>query len=280
MTIAAIINTDSGSVPRNAEETILGVLSEFGHESDVRVITGSDLHDTCVELASTRADCLIAWGGDGTLACALNSVSHDGASVIVLPGGTMNLLSKRIHGELSDPEEILRTCLSKGVRQHIPAIEVGGQKIYVGIMVGEATRLAEAREYARKGDVPHVASTLVETDVLDTTTRIRINAGTEADEATALAAFVPDQPDHQPNIYYVNPENIIDLVRMGFDSLLGDWANADGVMTAHHETFRLEALKGEAKIPAALDGEPTELSLPCEIKLIRKAAGVLSARSA
>ena len=53
------------------------------------------------------------WSGDGTVACTFENAGPDGPPILPLPGGTMNLFHKQIHGGPCEWRECLERGLSR-----------------------------------------------------------------------------------------------------------------------------------------------------------------------
>ncbi|MGL6044460.1 MAG: hypothetical protein ACRC1J_11100, partial [Sandaracinobacteroides sp.] len=70
-----------------------------------------------------------------------------GGDVLVLPGGTMNMLPKALHGD-SLPADII-AALGQAERRKIPAVEAGDDRAYVGVIAGPLAAWARPREALR-----------------------------------------------------------------------------------------------------------------------------------
>ncbi|WP_106408470.1 diacylglycerol/lipid kinase family protein [Sandarakinorhabdus cyanobacteriorum] len=102
-------------------------------------------------LRAAGIDTLVVLGGDGTLGTASSAAAGWGGQVLVLPGGTMNLLSRALHGAAS-PEAIVAAA-GLGVLTHVPVVRGGGHSSFCRIIIGPLTRWARARENARHGRI-------------------------------------------------------------------------------------------------------------------------------
>lgn len=94
-------------------------------------------------------DTLVVMGGDGTLGAASAAASGWAGQFLAIPGGTMNLLPKALHGDAT-PEAIVAAA-AQGVLTHVPVVRAGGCTSYCRIIIGPLTRWARARENARHG---------------------------------------------------------------------------------------------------------------------------------
>lgn len=104
---------------------------------------------------------LIVHTGDGTINAAAATLAGWGGALLVLPGGTLNLLAKRLHGDAA-PEAILDAALSGNARTApIPMIaginsatEIAA---LVGVFAGPTTAWGDVRETLRRRDLSGLA---------------------------------------------------------------------------------------------------------------------------
>lgn len=94
-------------------------------------------------------DTLVVMGGDGTLGAAAAAATGWTGQVLAIPGGTMNLLPKALHGDVA-PQAIVAAA-GQGLLTHVPVVRAGGHTSYCRIIIGPLTRWARARENARHG---------------------------------------------------------------------------------------------------------------------------------
>jgi hypothetical protein len=148
-----ITNANSGSATAVSEDVLLDGLRSGGFEIVGRVTLPEDeLPDRAfVEAKDVEAVAIVS--GDGTINSLCEKLAGWQGSLLVLPGGTMNLLSRRLHGELALPDVLLHLRdLQPGVSP-VPIIRLGDKEILTGLTVGPSTRWGEVREVIRQGDV-------------------------------------------------------------------------------------------------------------------------------
>lgn len=101
---------------------------------------------------------LVIYTGDGTLNAALAELKGWGGAVLILPGGTMNLLSKRLHGDYQ-PADIVPLVASGGARRRrVTTIAGDCGDAYAGLLAGPGTHWSNVREAMRDGDLAGIAS--------------------------------------------------------------------------------------------------------------------------
>ncbi|WP_084399786.1 diacylglycerol/lipid kinase family protein [Henriciella aquimarina] len=282
MSLAVLINPRSGSVPADAEEKLRTLLDELSEPCE---ITWLDKEDICTPIDAcfaTAPDAVIVWGGDGTVACALERAGEDGPPILPLPGGTMNLFHKQIHGGPCDWDECLRRGLTEGRLIDVPAGCAGDRRFYVAAMAGNLTDLAGPREALREGHVLEAIERLSGSDMLDMSTGMSFTAadsdGRPQDGyATAAAIFVGPQDQSDFEFAYINPDNSIELVAAGVGALFSDWRQATGVTTLHVNDVRLSHQRGY-ELRVTLDGEPVRLKSGTRFHRIAKAGRAISAQ--
>ncbi|MFN3835789.1 MAG: diacylglycerol/lipid kinase family protein [Glycocaulis sp.] len=278
--VSAVINPLAGSVPEDAEARLRAVLAALGIKARFEIMD-HDCEEACERARGHESDAVIVWGGDGTLACALNTLGPDGPPLLPLAGGTMNMLPRMVHDQVDDIEACLRAVLEDPHIIELAAGEVESQRFYVGALLGGLTRLAGPREALRKADIVRAVTELAESDAfsLDTPMRYRADCGVN-NEAQALGLFLSDQPGRPGfDVLATAPDNVFDLAGKGLAGLVTDWRNIAGVDRAFARRVTVEALESSG-LEATLDGEPVSLPVRAEFRLIEGAARVLAARKA
>ncbi|MEO5705452.1 MAG: diacylglycerol kinase family protein [Alteraurantiacibacter sp.] len=95
--------------------------------------------------------------GDGTLNAALDKLAGWSGSVLVLPGGTQNLLAKRLHGDAT-ADEVLARFAAGGARPQRPSIiRCPAGHAYAELQAGPGTVWHRVREAMREGSVLEMA---------------------------------------------------------------------------------------------------------------------------
>ncbi|MEQ9315856.1 MAG: diacylglycerol kinase family protein [Henriciella sp.] len=279
--ILALINPLSGSVPPEAEEKLAAALEELGETCDTKILEGDGFTDLIDEAIAASPDYLIIWSGDGTVACALERAGPDGPPIVALPGGTMNLFHKQIHGGACEWQECLTRCLTSGKLIDVPAGCAGDRRFYVAAMAGSLADLARPREAIRKGKVLKAIETLAGSDILDLRTSMQFDATAPAGDgskgfATAIALFVGDESSDTLEFAYIDPDNPLELAASGLGALFSDWHEAPGVTTLAARDVVINEEKGY-ELRVTLDGEPIRLPSGTRFGRIAKGGRAISA---
>ncbi len=104
---------------------------------------------TAAALTAAGIDTLVVLGGDGTLGAAAAAAAGWEGQFLALPGGTMNLLPRALHGDTG--VEAIVAAAGQGCLTHVPVVRAGGHISHCRIIIGPLTRWARARENARHG---------------------------------------------------------------------------------------------------------------------------------
>lgn len=157
-----VINPASGSNDQNSAETVAAALTERGWNVD-RVIAfpGQDLPDPAT-LDASGIGLVVCYTGDGSVNTLINNLSGWGGTVLVLPGGTMNLLARRLHRAL-DVGAILDIVAGGGARTHrLACVRYNGGLALAGLLIGPGTSWGRVRESMRNMALAEMASETIE----------------------------------------------------------------------------------------------------------------------
>ncbi len=102
--------------------------------------------------AAAKPDGVIVLGGDGTARAAAEIIGAAGIPIAPLPGGTMNILPKKVFGARTLDQAI--ASLADASPGMLPAGEIAGRKFFLSAALGFAGSLARLRETQRGGFRP------------------------------------------------------------------------------------------------------------------------------
>jgi diacylglycerol kinase family enzyme len=106
-------------------------------------------------------DRVAVFAGDGTINSLLSALSGWGGAVLVLPGGTMNLLFHRLHGQREMEEVVAAAASGKTVMRRPAIIRCDYGDAYAGLLAGPGTSWNQVREAMRKTAIVEVAGNTV-----------------------------------------------------------------------------------------------------------------------
>lgn len=286
MKLTVLINAQAGSVPESAEDEINSLAGELPASVSTVMTDAVGLRAAIQDCATSGCDVLAVWGGDGTIACALETIGREGPAILPLPGGTMNLLHRKVHAIPEGDPIDWRACLIGAVRDgktmQLAAGRINDERsFYVGAMFGELAGLSRAREAIREGRPMAAVEQASDIGAFNLATSLAFHQLHEgetgrAGQATALAAFVPEKGMNGLDIGWIDPDSLAELAALGIEIAMGDWRAANGVEYHRWEGLRIFHAT-EDEIEATLDGEPVRLPSGTSVTFVPEAACVLAA---
>ena len=128
--VIAVVNTAAGGTGAHSTHRMRHALERLGvHNADVVAFDFDNGHAQLRELAAREHDFLLVWGGDGTHRTALNATGLEPSRLVLLPGGTMNLLSRSLHGP-APWDKVLEAVLAAPTPRLLPAGEIDGELFF------------------------------------------------------------------------------------------------------------------------------------------------------
>lgn len=268
-----VSNVHSGTATHEKCEALEAVLAEHGLELAGRTRFPDDDLPGKMELAAARADTVMLFAGDGTINAALCKLADWDGAVLILPGGTMNLLAKTLHAA-SDPPAIVTAAHRRARQIALPYAEAGRHRAFVGLIVGPATAWAHAREAARKrrpADLLRAARDAW---------RRTFGRGTRLEGAPRLRgryqALVVTPHDNGLTVAGIDARDWRAVAELGWSWLTGDWLATRAVDTAHVPSLRVPA---DRDVACLFDGEVETLPHGTAITAGRTAPVFLSTRA-
>lgn len=153
-----LANAASGSNTPAALEELTGCLADHGIAVDRAIAFPDEPLPLPGDLDAAGVPLLVVYTGDGTLNAALTRLHGWGGAVLVLPGGTMNLLSKRLHGDYPAAEIVAVVAGGGARRRRVNRIVGDCGDAYAGLLAGPGTHWGTVREAMRQGDIAGIAS--------------------------------------------------------------------------------------------------------------------------
>ena len=202
-------------------------------------------------LRSEKVDTLVLFAGDGTINAAVCALAEWPGLMLILPGGTMNLLSKALHGD-RDVREIIAAADRRPVA--LPFIEAGSHRAFVGLILGPAAHWVRAREAARAGRARRLLAAVRNAWQHTFARGIRLEgaAALRRRYQAVLARPVGDGIV----LGAIDARDWRSIALLGWEWLTGDWMSAQAVSTERVQRF---AVAGLRPILALFDGEPVLL---------------------
>lgn len=148
-----VSNSASGNAAAVDDGALIASLQRAGFQVTARfVLPDDDLPDRR-SLEAEDIETVIICAGDGTVSGMCQNLAGWPGEILVLPCGTMNLLARRLHGEVTMADILTALPRIENDAHPIAVVVAEGREIYTGLTVGPSTRWGEVREGMRQGDV-------------------------------------------------------------------------------------------------------------------------------
>lgn len=157
-----VVNAASGSNSDESVSVLKAALAAAGHPVARTLRCPDDPLPDPATLDGAGVGVLAIFAGDGTINHQVKAVLGWNGQVLVLPGGTQNLLAKAIHGDVPVEETVRRLGAGELASMRRPVVETSQGHALVEVVAGPATTWAEVREGLRDMDLPAIAGALGE----------------------------------------------------------------------------------------------------------------------
>ncbi|ANY19041.1 Diacylglycerol kinase catalytic domain protein [Tsuneonella dongtanensis] len=251
-----IYNSASGSHDDELLQGIVDALGAAGRPPD-RLIDCKDGTPDAEEADRAGLELIVVHGGDGTLSRTIEKLEGFGGQVLVLPGGTFNLLSREIFGE-RDPIEII-DLLGKGhlgVRRRT-CIRGEGVLALCELLAGPGAKWADVREELRDGDVGELLAKGWDAAATSTVGPMVALAAPAAGKEEGYAGIRMCPKANGIALHGYAAEGIGDYIQQGIAILKRDFREGPHDNLGSAPSVECRSLDGEA-IPLMVDGERSE----------------------
>ena len=274
-----LVNSRSGSHSGAAVEALRSCCSQAGFDIRREISFPDQTLPTSDELDAAGVSRLAVFTGDGTLNAAITKLYGWSGEVVVLPGGTMNLLCKRMHGdaELNAITERVARGAYRKVRPVIARCAAGDAM--AELLAGPGTAWADVREAMRDFDLPGMAEETGEA-FAETTggSMVRcIEPERGKPEGYPLFEFTPGIRGLQLDGFHA--EGLGEFLQQGFAILRRSFRDGPHTRLALADRISLESAD-ETPIDILIDGEPARLKsratfevATCQVDLLATAHG-------
>lgn len=274
-TIWLLVNSRSGSNSEQAVDALESHCSSRGFSIGKTIRFPDEDLPTAAELDSAGIRQLAIFTGDGSLNAAITNLYGWDGQIVVLPGGTMNLLCKRLHGEDADLETIVERIANRAARAVRPLMarcEAGDA--LAGLLAGPGTAWVNVREAMRDFDVAGMAQGTSEAMAETTGGSMVRCADPRAGRAEGypLIEFTPCHRGLQLDAFHA--EDAGQLIQQGFALLRRNFREGPHTRLGLLDEVTLETVDG-TPLQILIDGEPASLPakakfsvVPCEVDLL------------
>jgi hypothetical protein len=252
-----LANAASGSNTPTVLEELRTCLREHGVEVARTVAFPDETLPTPSALDAAQISLLIIYTGDGTLNAALSELRGWTGAALVLPGGTKNLLSKRLHGDFPAAEIVAVVAAGGAARRRVQVIAGPGGEAYAGLLAGPGTQWGAVREAMREGDIAAIASGTAEA-IAKSTSQTMVRAASPplgSREGYPLIDMTPGEHGIQINGYSARTPG--ELAQQGWALLRREFRDGPHDRLGIVDKVTLENIDG-SPVELLLDGEACE----------------------
>jgi len=285
MKTIALFNPNSGSVSADGGERLRAALEAAGvRGADILETDGADFIGQLKGVAAQSPDLFVVWGGDGTLKAALETVGQATPNLLLLPGGTMNLLPKSIHGEKTW-DQIITDVIAGPKRKFLPAGKVNDELFFCAMLAGAPAHFADARESLRRGELVKAAA---EAKVaIDTLNSLHLDArygdgynfdGGRLPTTSIIGAVVGSltKEGKGMEVAALASPTAGGALNVVWTSFFSDWRSAPGVTVVPATSLEI-GNDDDGDIPVIADGEHIQTGPKVRVSFIEEAVQCLTA---
>jgi diacylglycerol kinase family enzyme len=248
-----ITNPNSGSTDASKAKAIEALFAKRGLVLVERTDFPADELPTPAKLDRATVDTMVLLAGDGTINAAVCALTKWDGAILVLPGGTMNMLAKTLHGN-ADPAVILEAAHGSERRVALPFVESGNSRAFVGLIVGPAASWFRAREMVRSGRLSRLLPAMRMAWRRTFGRGIRL-VGVPGFPPQVQGAYIHAVDDHL-QVAAVDARDFRSIADLGWSWITGDWLAAHAVTERRATALRLAERR---PVLALFDGEPVSL---------------------
>jgi len=277
--VGAIINTSSGGCDADSEAEMLDIFKKasvtnckiWSRESD-------KIEQAFAEAAAYTPKVLVVLGGDGTIRTAAEACAGTGIYLLPLAGGTLNMLSRALYGDVSWQDALKSTLAAPSIKA-LSAGRTGDELFFVAAIVGAPGLWMEARESLRERDIRNAVgkSAVAFQTMFDTKIRYSISSEPSG-EAEVLAITCPLVSEEMSDAEQafeaaaIDIENATQLLGLATAAAFGKWRDNESVTLTKTRHVTVQSTKD---IPLFLDGERVSVGEKAEISFVSDAVNVV-----
>ena len=273
-TIWLIRNAASGSNTEEATAAVLAAFAGAGAKPARTIVIPDDAAPAIEDLRAAGDDVLAIFTGDGTINSVVTGLYGWEGAVLVLPGGTMNLLSRRLHDDADAPEIVARVAGGEARPIRPAIVRTAHGDALTGILAGPGAAWADVREAIREPDVATVVTTL--TDAIgESTAGARVACHDPAcgrdDGYCAITITAGDDGLHLAGYYAAT---LTDYARQGIALLRRNFRDGPHDELGRHTRLVIASTQGEP-MSLLIDGETLQAAaresfamVTCEVDLL------------
>jgi diacylglycerol kinase family enzyme len=261
-------NASSGS----NDDTALAALDKCCGDNGFRVahrtvFPAQDLPTPAI-LDAASIDTVVAFAGDGTVNTLIAALAGWSGSVLVLAGGTMNLLYHRLHGDRTLDEVVAAVAAGETTMRRPGMIRSVHGDAYAGLLAGPGSSWGRVREAMRDAKVVELAQSTVQA-IEQTLTGEMIACVEPAlgrPEGYPLIMLTPHDAGIEVEAYYA--EGASQYLEQAWALLKRNFREGPHEVLGHAQAVRLASTEGNP-FGVLVDGEQADAAPEVEFKLAK-----------
>lgn len=271
-----LFNPKAGSVTPGDRQKLMAALCDNGIAHFA--FYGAEKLSKQLLQRAKQFDVLVVLGGDGTAKTVAELAPRDGPPLILLPGGTLNILPHALYGAIPWPEA-LKQALERGYVTNLPTGRANGRAFYIAAIFGAPTLLARAREAVREGNYLTALRRFHHAGARMFSHKVRGRTGSKGrfqkSDAVGvlLPAFSGDIEGKEMEWVRLTTDRLLDFARVSLRALSDAWRNDPSIEI---DITQKGEITSHGIIPATLDGEPVTFLGEVKITYERKGPCVIA----
>jgi len=230
------------------------------------------------EATRQKLEVLIVLAGDGTIRTAAELCAGKGPYLIPLPGGTMNMLSRALYGEMAWEESLENTLASPSLKV-LSGGRIAGKQFLIAAIVGAPALWTQPRESMREGNLADAIKkgSVAFQRMFEAKVQYLISGGAKG-ETEGVALICPliseEMSDSEQALEaaIIDVESAAEMIGLATTAAFGKWRDDKNILLTKTKRVDVQSSK---EIPATLDGEKVNLGRSAEIVFVSKALTVL-----
>jgi hypothetical protein len=259
-------NASSGSNDDAALAALERACGEHGFRIAHRTVFPEQDSPTATVLDAAGIDRVAVYAGDGTINAVIAGLAGWRGAVLVLPGGTMNLLYYRLHGERTLEETVAAVARGEASIRRPSTIRSAYGDAFAGVLAGPGASWGRVREAMREANVAELAVGTIEA-IEQTLTGEMIACVAPPlgrREGYPLLCLTPRKSGIEVEAYYA--ETAGDYLEHAWALLRRNFREGPHDVLGQARTVRLASTEGNP-FGLLIDGEPAEAAPEAEFTL-------------
>jgi diacylglycerol kinase family enzyme len=297
MQFIGVFNRDGGTFKTTDMEAFVARAQEIftarGHQMDPRIVEGRDLIPE-LERAASEADIIVAGGGDGTISSAASIAFRRGATLAVVPAGTMNLFARSLQMPLN--AEASLEAIADGVVRKIDIATANGRPFIHQFSVGIHAKLVKLRETltyrSRLGKIVASVRAFAGAVLRPPNFHAHVMTRRGMEQRSTAGITVSNNPlegslPHAERLdtgvlglYIIAPLTPWVVVKLCYGALRGKWKSLPEIIDREAREVTIRFPRKKPNAVAVLDGELVKLAEIVELKIHPGALKVVMPRAA